>query len=84
MFWASTNGGFDMNTPHRVTYAIDSLDPNPVVMEFDSEWEALEWLGDEMERRVSHIVEHSPYSVDEDELDAIRESETALCRIERV
>jgi len=73
-----------MTIPHRVTYAIDSLDPSPVVMDFDSEWEALEWVGEEIERRVSFIVEHSPYSVDESELDAIREVETALCRIERV
>ena len=73
-----------MTIPHRVTYAIDSLDPNPVVMDFESEWEALEWLGDEIERRVCHIVEHSPYTVDESELEAIRETETALARIERV
>lgn len=73
-----------MTTSHRVTYAIDSLDPNPVVMDFESEWEALEWLGEEIERRVSHIVEHSPYTVDESELEAIRETETELARIERV
>jgi len=73
-----------MSISHRVTYAVDSLDPNPVVMEFDSEWEALEWVGEEIERRVSYTVEHSPYSVDESELDAIREVETALCRIEKV
>jgi len=73
-----------MSISHRVTYAVDSLDPNPVVMDFDSEWEALEWVGEEIERRVSYTVEHSPYSVDESELDAIREVETALCRIEKV
>ena len=73
-----------MSISHRVTYAIDSLDPNPVVVEFDSEWEALEWVGEEIERRVAHVVEHSPYSVDESELESIREVETTLCRIERV
>lgn len=73
-----------MTIPHRVTYAVDSLDPNPVVMEFHSEWEALDWASEEIERRVSHVVEHSPYSVDESELDAIREVEGTLCRIERV
>ena len=73
-----------MTIPHRVTYAIDSLDPNPVVVEFDSEWKALQWVGEEIERRVSFIVEHSPYSVDESELESIRETETALCRIEKV
>lgn len=70
-----------MTIPHRVTYAIDSLDPNPVVMDFESEWEALEWLGEEIERRASHIVEHSPYTVDESELEDIRESEAALARV---
>lgn len=73
-----------MTIPHRVTYAIDSLDPNPVVMEFDSEWEALDWANEEIERRVSYVVEHSPHSVDESELESIREIEATLCRIERV
>ena len=30
----------------KVTYAIDSLDPNPMVMQFEEEYEAIDWLND--------------------------------------
>jgi hypothetical protein len=45
----------------KVTYAVDSLDPNPTVKTFDEEYEAIDWLGDEMSRRVDHVVQHSLY-----------------------
>ena len=32
---------------YKVTYAIDSLDTNPVIKTFESEYEAQEWLNDE-------------------------------------
>ena len=68
----------------KVTYAIDSLDPNPVVMEFEEEYEAIDWLNDETKRRVDHIVEHSPYSVSEEDLTGLFEQEFSLARIDRV
>ena len=67
----------------KVTYAIDSLDPNPVVMEFEEEYEAIDWLNDETKRRVDHIVEHSPYSVSEEDLTGLFEQEFSLARIDR-
>jgi len=72
-----------MTIPHKVTYAIDSLDPNPIVMRFDSEWEAIEWATDEIARRVNFSVEHSPCAVDESDLNSMFETESSLCRIER-
>lgn len=68
----------------KVTYAIDSLDPNPVVETFEEEYEAIDWLNDETKRRVDHIVEHSPYSVSEEEYEQWHEQELALARIDRV
>jgi len=68
----------------KVTYAIDSLDPNPVVETFEEEYEAIDWLNDETKRRVDHIVEHSPYSVSEKDLTGLFEQEFSLSRIERI
>jgi len=68
----------------KVTYAIDSLDSDPVVMEFEEEYEAIDWLNDETKRRVDHIVEHSPYSVSEEDLTGLFEQEFSLARIDRV
>ena len=69
---------------YRVTYAIDSLDPNPIVEEFDSEREAIEFLSEEIERRVQFQVQHSPYAIDDTELEAIQETEASLARIDRI
>ena len=69
---------------YRVTYAIDSLDTNPDQWTFDSEWEALDFLSDEITRRVSYQVEHSPYAIEESEWEALHELESSLARIERV
>jgi len=70
--------------PYQVTYAIDSLDPKPTVETFDTESEAIDWLCDEVARRVDHIVQHSPYMIDESDVEAIVEAEHSLARIERL
>jgi hypothetical protein len=69
---------------YRVTYAIDSLDPNPIVQEFETECEAVEFLSEEVNRRVEFIVAHTPYAIDESEFDAIVETEYNLARIDRL
>jgi hypothetical protein len=69
---------------YRVTYAIDSLDPNPDQWTFDSEWEALDFLSDEIARRVAYKVEHSAYAIDESEWEALHELESSLAQIEHV
>jgi hypothetical protein len=68
----------------KVTYAIDSLDPNPTVKTFDTEYEAQEWLHEEAYSRVDHMVQHSPYSVSVEEYEQWHEQELALARIDRV
>ena len=68
----------------KVTYAIDSLDPNPTVKIFDEEYEALEWLNDEVQRRIDYVVQHSPYTISEKEYLMIEENEYTLVRIEKL
>ena len=68
----------------KVTYAIDSLDPNPTVKTFDEEYEALEWLHDEVQKRIEFQIEHSPYTISEEEYREIEEYEYSLVRIEKV
>ena len=65
-----------------VTYAIDTMDPNPSVELFDTMSEAQDWVADEMQRRIDWQVSHSPYPISDDELDEMRETEFTLVRIE--
>ena len=69
---------------YKVTYAIDSLDTKPVVKLFDEEYEALEWMSDEIQRRISYVVEHSQFSISEKEYKEIEENEHTLVRIEKL
>ena len=69
---------------YKVTYSIDSLDTQPVVKLFDEEYEALEWMSDEIQRRIEYVVEHSQFSISEKEYKEIEENEHTLVRIEKV
>ena len=69
---------------YKVTYAIDWLDPNPTVKTFDEEYEALEWLENEVQERIDYTVQHSPYTISEEEYRDIEEYEYSLVRIEKV
>ena len=69
---------------YKVTYAIDSLDTNPTVKTFETEYEAEEWLFDEVQERISWTVEHSPFSISEEEYQEIEEYEYSLVRIEKI
>ena len=68
----------------KITYATDSLDPNPTIKTFKQEWEAIDWLNEEKGRRIDFIVSHSPYTISEEELETITETEGTLCIIERI
>jgi hypothetical protein len=69
---------------YRVTYSVDSLDPNPEIEYFEEEYEAIEYVGEELSRRVQHIVEHSVYTVTDSDLADIEANESTLVRIERI
>jgi hypothetical protein len=63
---------------YKVVAAIDSLDPNPEVLIFDDHYEASDFIYEEVHRRVLYQVEHSPYSLTDEELDHMREQEMCL------
>ena len=69
---------------YKVTYAIDSLDTKPVIKTFETEYEAEEWLFDEVQERISWTVEHSPFSISEEEYKEIEENEYSLVRMEKI
>ena len=69
---------------YKVTYAIDSLDTKPVIKTFDEEYEAEEWLHNEVQERMDYIVQHSQYTISEKEYQEIEEYEYSLVRLEKV
>ena len=69
---------------YKVTYAIDSLDTNPVIKTFETEYEAEEWLYNEVSERIDYTVQHSPYTISEEEYQEIEENEYTLVRIEKL
>ena len=56
-----------MDRTYQVTYACDSLDPNPVVKTFSEWYEMQDWITEEVERRVQVFVDHSPFMVTDQE-----------------
>ena len=69
---------------YKVTYAIDSLDTKPVIKTFEHEYEAEEWLHNEVQERMDYTVQHSPFSISEEEYREIEEYEYSLVRLEKV
>ena len=69
---------------YKVTYAIDSLDTKPVIRTFDEEYEALEWLENEVQERIDYTVQHSPFTVSEEEYKEIEEYENSMYKIEEI
>ena len=66
----------------KVIYSIDTLDPKPELSFFDTEEEAIDHVEEEIERRVSFQVSHSPYTLTEEDLSSLREIERSLVHIE--
>ena len=69
---------------YKVTYAIDSLDSNPTIKTFEHEYEAEEWLHNEVQERIDYTVQHSPFSISEEEYKDIEEYEYSLVKIEKI
>jgi hypothetical protein len=69
---------------YKVTIAVDSLDPNPTVKVFDDFDEASDFIYESVEQSVQWRVDHSPYSISEEELEEIYEEEFQLCMLEKL
>jgi hypothetical protein len=64
-----------------VVASVDAMDSHPDVIAFDTVYEAQDWIADEVERRVQHEVDHSPYTVTDDDRQAMTENESTLFTI---
>ena len=67
---------------YKVIYPVDSLDTNPTIKIFNEEYEALEWVENEVQRRIDFIVQHSDFCLNDREYKAIEEYEYSLVTIE--
>ena len=73
-----------LNMNYKVTYASFPLDEKPVIKTFDEHYEMEEWIFDEVQRRMDYVVQHSPYTISEEEYQEIEENEYQLVRIEKL
>ena len=73
-----------MDRIYKVTYAIDHLDNNPIIKKFDDFDEMEDWISEEVNNRVQWSVDHSPYSISEEELKGIEEEEYSLITIQEI
>ena len=69
---------------YKVTYAIDALDTKPVIKFFQNEFDAEEWLHNEVQERMNFIVQHSQYTISEKEYQELEEIEYSLVRIKKI
>ena len=69
---------------YKVTYAIDYLDTNPTIKTFDEHYDMEEWITEEVQHRIDYTVQHSPYTISEEEYKEIEEYEYSLIRIEEL
>ena len=73
-----SNGRF-----YIVTQAVDSMDPSPERKVFLDEYDAQDYVSESLSQRMDYIVQHSPYSVSEQEYEELQEQELALINIEQ-
>ena len=69
---------------YKVTYASFPLDEKPVIKTFKHDYEAEEWVFDEVQRRIDFTVQHSDFCLNDKEYKEIEEYEYSLIRIEEV
>ncbi len=67
-----------------VVAAIDSMDPSPELHLFTSEEEAQDFISEAINGRLDYIVQHSPHSISEKELEGLQEQETQLFQLMEV
>lgn len=63
---------------YKVAVYVDSLDMNPTITTYGTEWEALDAAHDAIEHMTQWEVDHSPYTITDEERDQIAERNSAL------
>jgi hypothetical protein len=71
-----------MTTLYIVKQHVDYLDTHPTISAPMERWEAEELASEWLLETISHIVQHSPYSIDEEEYESLVEHESTLIKIE--
>ena len=66
---------------YKVAVYADMLDTNPVILTYDTEWEAQDAAHDAIEDMTQWEVDHSPYTISEEEREQIAERNALLVKI---
>ena len=70
----------------KVTYYHNTglawVDPNPTIKYFEFFEDMEDWINEEVQRRVDFTVQHSPYTISEEELEGIEQEERCHIKIE--
>tara|TARA_B100002019_G_C21133704_1_gene529630 strand:- start:412 stop:666 length:255 start_codon:yes stop_codon:yes gene_type:complete len=71
---------------YKVTYYLNTgsyyIDPNPTIKYFEFHDDMEDWINEEVDRRVDFTIQHSPYSVSEEERAGMEEWERCHIKIE--
>ena len=73
-----------MERTYQVTYACDSLDPNPIVKIFNEFNEMSDWIEEEVSNRMDWIIQHSPWTISNDEWYELQENEYSLIKVKEI
>ena len=79
-----TMKGKIMRMEYEVIYPVDWLDTNPTKKRFKTISEVEDWISEELGRRVEHTVAYSQYTLSEEDLEALQETENAMIQIKEV
>ena len=69
---------------YKVTYPCHEMDSEPTVKYFAFHNEMEDWITEEVQHRIDYTVQHSPFTVSEEEYKEIEEYEYYLVKIEEV
>ena len=69
---------------YTVTYSCYYLDSNPVIKTFDDYYEMQDWISEEVQARLDFFVQHSPFTISEEDLKNQEEREYSLMTIKEL
>ena len=73
-----------LNAKYKVTYPVDYLDSNPTIQYLDEWYDMQDYVQDEIQRRIDFTVQHSSFTISEEEYKEIEEYENSLIKIEEL
>ena len=73
-----------MERTYQVTYACDYMDTNPTVKVFDLFEDMSDWIEETVADRMDWIVQHSPWTISNDEWYELQENEYSLIKVKEI